>query len=151
MKHKNISSNFINEEKSFEIDSNYSKIQENLIMMGFDLEMINKIISNFKAKTENEVLDYLIKTEDGMWNHPFIPKNISDNESNKSGILKQPKQLMNSVISKLRFIEISESKQRISKSFNIQNEINLNNFNSNICEICGEEKLFHKKENLSIN
>ena len=55
-------------------DDRIKKTQENLIMMGFDLEMVNKIISTFKIRTEEEALDYLIKNENGMWEHHFIPK-----------------------------------------------------------------------------
>ena len=42
------------------------KIQQNLILMGFDIAMINKIILYFKIRTENEALDYLIKAR--RWN-----------------------------------------------------------------------------------
>ena len=155
MNNEFFSSNFINNENNFEIDSNFRKMQENLIMMGFNLTMINKIISNFKIKTEDEALDYLIKSEDGMWHHPFIPKETSIEELNKSttGIFKKPTFLMNSVLNRLKFNEISNSKERISKSVNVNqiidkdfNELN----NNNICEICGEEKEFHLIKNNSL-
>ena len=55
-------------------DDRIKKTQENLIMMGFDIEMVNKIISTFKIRTEEEALNYLIKNENGMWEHPFIQK-----------------------------------------------------------------------------
>ena len=42
--------------------------------MGFDIIMINKIITYFNITSESEAIDYLIKDENGMWNHPFIPK-----------------------------------------------------------------------------
>ena len=150
MDNKFFSSNFINKENNFEIDSNFGKMQENLIMMGFNLTIINKVISIFKIKTENEALDYLIKSEDGMWNHPFIPKEYSYEELNKNstGILKKPKFLMNSVINRFKFNEISNSKPRLSKSVNEnQIEYNLNELNNNICEICGEGKEFHLIKN----
>ena len=55
-------------------DDRIKKTQEHLIIMGFDIEMVNKIISTFKIRTEEEALDYLIKNENGMWEHHFIPK-----------------------------------------------------------------------------
>ena len=139
-----ISTNLINNNNinNFEEDSNIRKIQHNLIMMGFDILMVNKVISFFKIRTENEALDYLLKTEDGMWNHPFIPKEIINDENNNK-ILEQPKIMMNSVISK------------ISNSVNpniIQNDNRIDyKIEDDICEICGELKDFHKIKDYNIN
>ena len=51
--------------------------------------MVNKIISIFKIRSEEEAIDYLIKADDGLWNHPFIPKVIDSDDLN-NGILEQP-------------------------------------------------------------
>ena len=40
-------------------------LQQNLIEMGFDITMINKIISHFNIRTEEEAINYLTKSEDG--------------------------------------------------------------------------------------
>ena len=88
-------------------DLGIRKMQQNLIMMGFDIIMINKIISLYKIRTENEALDYLIKTDDGMWNHPFIPKQINPEDNN--GILEQPKVMMNNMITKINSLNIQNS------------------------------------------
>ncbi len=48
------------------------KIQENLLMMGFDIDMINKVITHFNIQNEDEAINYLIKSPDGKWNHPFV-------------------------------------------------------------------------------
>ena len=45
------------------INDNIKNIQQNLIMMGFDIIMVNKILSIFNIKTEEEAIDYLIKSE----------------------------------------------------------------------------------------
>ena len=66
-------------------------LQQNLLRMGFDLIMINKIISTFKIRTENEALDYLIKTDDGMWNHPFVQKELNHDEENNAFLEQQMK------------------------------------------------------------
>jgi len=71
-------------------DDRIKKTQENLIMMGFDIEMVNKIISTFKIRTEEEVLNYLIKNENGMWEHPFIPK-VEEEEEDKKSIISSLK------------------------------------------------------------
>ena len=91
--------------------------QENLIMMGFDIEMVNKIISTFKIRIE-EALNYLIKNENGMWEHPFIPKLEEEEEEDKKSII--------SSLSK--------------KNKNNSDKIILN---EDICEICGESKDVH--------
>ena len=133
----------------FQDDSMIKRLQENLINMGFDIIMINKIIAKFNVKNVDEALDYLLKNEDGMWNHPFIPKE-NGNELNKSsgGILATRKKLMNSIMNGIRTFEISDNKKSISKSVNAQiclpkqNELKIE-----ICDICGELKEFHNKKN----
>ena len=138
-----ISPNFQNNQ-ALQSDLNIMKLQQNLIMMGFDIIMINKIIFIFKITTENQALDYLIKSEDGMWNHPFIPKEINAEEIN-NGILEQPKQMMNNVLTKINSLGISNP-MNPKNSNNIQNnEINTEEFifNEDICEICGDSKEFH--------
>ena len=133
------------------------KIQTNLIRMGFDITMINKVISNFNITTEQEAIDYLIKSDNGMWNHPFIPKEEDPNEQ-KNNILDQPKNLMGNVLTKINTIKRSttfnarNSINNIIKEDeekNIINKKDSGNINENkivnedICEICGERKEFH--------
>ena len=135
-------------------DSHIMKIQHNLIMMGFDITMINKIISNFKIANEQEAIDYLIKSENGMWNHPFIPSE-EDPEEN-TNLIEQPKVIMNNVFSKINSIKKSatfggKNQDKIDEDVNeeiIEEKNNGNNnenkiVNDNICEICGEAKEFH--------
>ena len=142
----NNSLNNINNNNNSEADSSIGKLQEHLLMMGFDIIMINKIISIFKISTVNESLDYLIKSEDGMWNHPFIPKEEEDDkQSNHSNeMLKKSKILMSSVINTLKINENKDPKPRISESVNVNNKNKENDFNINICEICGESIEYHK-------
>ena len=151
-----LSSNFQNNQ-DFQSDLNIRNLQQNLIMMGFDIVMINKIIFIFKITTENEALDYLIKSEDGMWNHPFIPKEINPEEIN-NGILEQPKQMMNNVLTRINSLGISNQiNQRASiNSQNNETKIDDYIFQEDICEICGESKEFHiikefSGENMNIN
>ena len=63
-------------------DLNMKRLQHNLIMMGFDISMINKIINIFNIKTEDEAIDYLIKNENGMWKHPYLKKKMSKKKKN---------------------------------------------------------------------
>ena len=81
----------INETK----DSNIIRIQKNLIMMDFDIEMVNKILFHFKIESEDQAIDYLTKNSEGLWQHPFIEKmkvnnNIFIDEENKekNGLIK---------------------------------------------------------------
>ena len=142
-----ISTNLINNNNNMlQDDTNIRKIQQNLIMMGFDILMVNKVISFFKIRTENEALDYLIKTEDGMWNHPFIPKEIINDENNR--ILERPKYVMNNVISKIsNSVNIKSSRNDLE-----QNEFKIDyKIENDICEICGELKYYHKIKDYVIN
>ena len=134
-----------NNKSQSEKDSEIMKMQESLIMMGFDITMINKIISHFKIRNQNQAIDYLIKGEDGMWNHPFIPQEENNEfQRHKSGILS-------SVINK---INITDSRKEITNSANLNikngNELNESQIHSDICEICGESKEFHKIKNIEI-
>ena len=54
---------FIHNEK---YNKNIQNIQENLIKMGFDITMINKIFIYFEIKTEEQAINYLIKIN-GKW------------------------------------------------------------------------------------
>ena len=128
-----------------EKDSEIMKMQESLIMMGFDLTMINKIISHFKIRNQNQAIDYLIKGENGMWNHPFIPQEVNNEvQRNRSGLLS-------SVINK---INITDSRKEIINSANLMikngDELNESQMQADICEICGESKEFHKIKNIEI-
>ena len=140
-------------------DLRIMKIQQNLIQMGFDITMINKIITYFKINTEAEALDYLIKSENGMWNHPFIPQEEDPNEQNIN-ILEQPKNVMSNVLTKINSLKRTstfntrksllnikdddEEDNNIIKTKNSKNIINVEKIiNEDICEICGEPKEFH--------
>ena len=137
-------------------DSRIMKIQHNLIMMGFDITMINKILSNFKIANEQEAIDYLIKSENGMWNHPFIPCEEEPEEIDNTNLIEQPKAIMGNVFSKLSSIKnsvpfVGKNQENIDDEGNdvIINEKNNGNIiekkiiNENICDICGESKEFH--------
>ena len=140
------SNNLINNNDYFQDEIAIGKIQQHLIMMGFDIAMVNKIISFFKIRTVDEAINYLIKTEDGMWNHPFIPKEIINGENNN--ILQQPKIMVNSVIKKISGsinanVENNEPEQNDFKlDYKIENDI---------CDICGELKEFHLIKDFNVN
>ena len=144
------------------------KIQNNLLRMGFDITMVNKIISNFQITSEQQAIDYLIKTEDGMWNHPFIPKEEDPNDQ-RNNILNQPKNVVSNVFTKINSIKRTTTfsarksiinAEEVSK---IVNEVNNNSeklindedkkkiVNENICEICGEEKEFHNIKEFNVS
>ena len=138
-------------------DLRIMKIQHNLISMGFNIIMVNKIISNFNITNEEEAIDYLIKSENGMWNHPFIPSE-EDVDDSKLDLFDQPKNVMSNVFSKINTIRRSNTINAKSSNINQEDDINnivneknndnnINNIkkiiNNNICEICGEAKEFH--------
>ncbi len=146
-------------------DITIKRLQHNLIMMGFDIEMINKIITLFKINNIEEAIDYLIKSENGMWNHPFIPKEEDSNEP-PINILEQPKNVMSNVLTKINTLkrtksfstkkpildikDIDEEENNIIKTKNSNNIINVDKiYNEDICEICGEPKEFHNIKEFS--
>ena len=92
-------------------DITIKRLQHNLIMMGFDIEMINKIIYIFKIKTEEEAIDYLIKSDNGKWNHPFIPKE-EDPEELQTNLFEQPKTYVNNVLTRINSIKNFNKKNK---------------------------------------
>ena len=140
------SSNLINKDINNNIvfDSSIKKLQQNLFLMGFDILMINKIISYFNITTENEALDYLIKDEEGMWNHPFVPKEKFITETENS-LLNPQKMVMTNVFTRIKSSSVNEQVNNIIK---VENDI---------CDICGESIDFHKikkyeiKNNINVN
>lgn len=46
-------------------------IQNQLIDMGFEFELINKLIEYFEIRSIERAIEYLTKV-DGLWNHPFV-------------------------------------------------------------------------------
>ena len=130
-------------------DLGIRKLQHNLFMMGFDIVMINKIINIFNIKTEDEAIDYLIKNENGMWKHPFIPKedDVEEEEEPKNILLTQPKNVMNNVFSKIKTASSDLKKNKINNKIDNDDDNDNDNFliknDDDICEICGEEKQFH--------
>ena len=96
-------------------------LQENLLMMGFDLNMINKVIIYFNIRTINEALDYLSKSDDGIWRHPFVESQEENLKENEPGLNNS---ILDNVITRVKTLNFEKSSK-------------------NICEICGESKEFH--------
>ena len=113
--------------ENFMKDIKILKLQENLLMMGFEINMINKIIMHFNIKIENEAIDYLVKNDDGMWNHPFIESSEKILNSNEEMVNNN---LLDNVLNKVK---------------TINNDLS----NLDICEICGEKKELHKNKNIN--
>ena len=111
-------------------DDRIKKTQENLIMMGFDIEMVNKIISTFKIRTEEEVLNYLIKNENGMWEHPFIPK-VEEEEEDKKSIISSLSIRSKKDGNKIKLFEDIYEICGESKDIHLIKEFNSNNSNNN--------------------
>ena len=122
------SSNLINKDinNNIKFDSNIKKLQQNLFLMGFDIICINKVITYFNITSESEAIDYLIKGEDGMWNHPFVPKEKVIVDVDNNSILNPTKNVMNNVYTKI-------------KNSSINNEIANSNIiiENDICDIFG--------------
>ena len=126
-------------------DIKINTLQQNLIRMRFDIEMVNKIISIFKIGSEEEAIDYLIKADDGLWNHPFIPKVIDSDDIN-NGILERPKTMLSNVLTRINSLGIVNTIQRSNSFIKPNNDIESGEIKiqENICDICGELKEFHR-------
>ena len=134
-------------------DSNIVRIQRNLMMMEFDIEMINKIILYFNIETENQAIDYLTKNSDGMWGHPFIPK-INEEINND----KNENEQNNNDINSSHIIGEMKTKINTIKNKGISNiiyypmeEEDINQKKELFCEICGESEKYHIDKNNNIN
>ena len=120
-------------------------LQQHLLRMGFDLTMINKVISIYKITDKNKAVEYLIKTDDGMWNHPFIPKEINPDDEENNSLMEQPKVMMNHVLTRINSLEIANPiKEKTSQLLQNDSKSGEIRIDDNICEICGESKNIHK-------
>ena len=115
------SSNLINKDinNNIEYDSSIKKLQQNLFLMGFDILMINKIISYFNITSESEAIEYLIKDEEGMWNHPFIPKEKFVTDTDNS-LLNPSKLVMTNVFTRIKASSLNEQANSMIK---VENDI----------------------------
>jgi hypothetical protein len=119
-----INNDITNKRKENNIDVNDKELlqlQGNLLMMGFDLNMINKVIMHFNIRTINDALDYLSKSDDGMWHHPFVQ---IEEEKAKESDAALNNSLLDNVITRVK-------------------TLNFDVLSRDICEICGESKEFH--------
>ncbi len=118
----------INTNKSyFKMNEEAQKIQKELIKMGFDISMINKVITYFQIKSVEEGIHYLTKIE-GKWEHPFIKSEKNENEQKKISISSLPQKYMRKI--------------SVIQKFEEENEL---------CEICGEPKTEHRINENDLN
>ena len=116
------------ENKISKKDNKIIKLQEDLLMMGFEIDMINKVIMHFNITTVNEAIDYLLKSNDGMWHHPFVPS-IKDNSNPNDDEEINNNNILDNVLNKVKTIN---NDLKFSKE--------------DICDICGEIKEAHINE-----
>lgn len=89
-------------------------IQHEMIKLGYDLFLVNQVISNFPISSTEQVISYLKKT-DGFWNHVFIPQKEKETKPETYDLI------MSSAIS---FLHSKPSKE--------------------VCEICGDPRTQHR-------
>ena len=133
------------------MDSKIIKIQKNLIMMEFDIEMVNKILLYFNIQSEDQAIDYLTKNSEGLWGHPFIPKlNEEENNDEVNDNKSQDKDKNSSIIGEVKSKIITIKNRGISNiiyyPMNEQNNEQITSY----CEICGELQKFHVNNNNNI-
>ena len=119
------------EEQNIIYDNEIIQLQENLLMMGFDINMINKIIMHFNIRRINEAIDYLSKTEDGIWQHPFVESKEEEKIDTNDNI-EITNNLLDNVLSKVKMLGDEKS-------------------HKDICDICGERKEFHLNKDYENN
>lgn len=137
-------------------ENDYSKdrvhsLQESLLEMGFELRMINAVISHFNIQTKEEAIFYLVKT-DGQYNHQFIPRDtanqLSDNTTPTRNFMKTALSRFNSSNSQnvceicLEPIESHRIKSNTnlnSNEMNAKNKIYIENQKDDTCQICLSE------------
>ena len=112
---------------NFKIKDETQYIQKELIKMGFDISMVNKVITYFQIKSVEEGIHYLSKTE-GKWEHPFIKRENNENQEKKMNIPSISQKYMR--------------KFSVIQKFEEKNEL---------CEICGEPKTEHRINENNLN
>ena len=133
-------------------DSKIITIQRNLIMMEFDIEMINKILLYFKIESEDQAIDYLTKNSEGLWGHPFIPRlNEEENNDELADIKSQDKDKNNSIIGEVKSKIINIKSRGISNIIIYPMNEQINGETTSYCEICGELEKFHVNNNKNIS
>jgi hypothetical protein len=138
-------------------DSNIIRIQKNLIMMDFDIEMINKIILYFNIESEDQAIDYLTKDTNGLWGHPFVEKindnneviNNDNNDTNTNHVIQKKNSLIRGVTTKFTEFKNRGFSNVIYDSLTNESQIGSGDSSDNvlICEICGEPESLHLKVN----
>ena len=138
----------INETK----DSNIIRIQKNLIMMDFDIEMINKILFYFNIESEDQAIDYLTKNSEGLWQHPFIER-IKDNNIIIDEENKEKNGLIKGMTSKIKELKNKSLSNIVYDSFTTESHLSSSDSTDHvsICEICGEPESLHINSNLENN
>ena len=138
----------INETK----DSNIIRIQKNLIMMDFDIEMINKILFYFNIESEDQAIDYLTKNSEGLWQHPFIER-IKDNNIIIDEENKEKNGLIKGMTSKIKELKNKSLSNIVYDSFTTESHLSSGDSTEHvsICEICGEPESLHLNSNLEKN
>ena len=117
-------------------DSKIITIQRNLIMMEFDIEMINKILLYFKIESEDQAIDYLTKNSEGLWGHPFIPRlNEEENNDELADIKSQDKDKNNSIIGEVKSKIITIKSRGISNIIIYPMNEQINKQITSYCEI----------------
>ena len=112
---------------NFKVKDETQYIQKELIKMGFDISMVNKVITYFQIKSVEEGIHYLSKTE-GKWEHPFIKRENNENQEKKMNIPSISQKYMR--------------KFSVIQKFEEENEL---------CEICGEPKTEHRINENDLN
>ena len=130
------------------MDSKIIKIQKNLIMMEFDIEMVNKILLYFNIQSEDQAIDYLTKNSEGLWGHPFIPKlNEEENNDEVNDNKSQDKDKNSSIIGEVKSKIITIKNRGISNIIYYPMNEQINEQITSYCEICGELQKFHVNNN----
>ena len=134
-------------------DSNIIRIQKNLIMMDFDIEMINKILLYFNIESEDQAIDYLTKNSEGLWQHPFIEKIKDNNMIIEEEENKDKNGLIKGMTSKIKELKNKSISNIVYDSFTNESHISSGDSNDHlsICEICGESESMHLNSNMENN
>ena len=133
-------------------DSKIITIQRNLIMMEFDIEMINKILLYFKIESEDQAIDYLTKNSEGLWGHPFIPRlNEEENNDELADSKSLDKDKNNSIIGEVKSKIITIKSRGISNIIIYPMNEQINEQTTSYCDICGELEKFHVNNNKNIS
>lgn len=136
---------------------NVTQIQRELIEMGFDIILINKIFNRFNIISLQQAVEFLVKV-DGMWNHPFVSISLVNMNDENSNSVSKICEICNDLIiahrSNINPAEIFKKREEnkiLSKTYSNKNlHCKPNSLNNDTDSVVSEHNYSNKSEKINL-